>query len=66
MQIKNWEKIVSEVLTHNNISEYRLCKMMGVSTGYFTTMRAKKSEPSYSKGEFIIKLHPNYKELLNA
>lgn len=63
----NWTKIIKEVLKHQKFSQYRLAKEVGISNGHLTNiMKGRSKELGFTKGLAIIKLHPNYKELLDA
>lgn len=56
----NWHEILNEVLAHNKITEYRLCRIIGVSNSYFANIRnGRNVAPSFSYAIELLKLHPD-------
>lgn len=63
----DWQKIIKDVLKHHEISQVELCRKTDISTSHINSLLlGKRKSPSFEMGLKIIKLHPNYKELLNA
>lgn len=63
----NWIEIITKVLEYREINQKQLAKEAGISNSHLTNiMKGRSKELGFTKGLAVIKLHPNYKELLDA